>query len=74
MGRHRESVFNKREMEVIALIGKGMNNEDIAEKMCISERTVQCHQKNIKKKCGLHRHPESLSSIIQSIFPERIGQ
>ncbi len=39
-----------REIEVIRLIEKEFNNKQIADTLCISERTVETHRKNIFRK------------------------
>jgi two-component system NarL family response regulator len=36
-----------REMEVLKLVAKGMNNRDIAKQLFISENTVKNHIRNI---------------------------
>lgn len=40
-------VLSSREIEVLNLIAKEYNNEEIAEKLFISERTVEAHRRNI---------------------------
>lgn len=40
-------VLSSRELEVLKLIAKELNNEQIAEKLFISERTVEAHRRNI---------------------------
>jgi len=40
-------VLSSREIEVLNLIAKEYNNEQIAEKLFISERTVEAHRRNI---------------------------
>lgn len=40
-------VLSAREIEVLNLIAKEYNNEQIAEKLFISERTVEAHRRNI---------------------------
>ena len=47
-----ESSLTDRELEVLALITKENSNKQIAEKMHISERTVETHRKNIFRKTG----------------------
>ena len=47
-----ESALTDREREVLALITKENSNKQIAEKMHISERTVETHRKNIFRKTG----------------------
>lgn len=39
--------LSSREIEVLTLIAKEYNNEQIAEKLFISERTVEAHRRNI---------------------------
>lgn len=68
MGRHREDVFNKREMEILVLVSQGLSNSSVAHKLGISLPTVHKHIESIRKKTGLHTHPQSLSSILQMIF------
>ena len=41
-----------RELEVLGLIGKGFSNEEIAEKVFISKRTVDTHKNNLISKTG----------------------
>lgn len=47
-----ESVLTDRELEVLKLITKENSNKKIADKMHISERTVETHRKNIFRKTG----------------------
>lgn len=47
-----ESALTDRELEVLKLITKENSNRQIAEKMHISERTVETHRKNIFRKTG----------------------
>lgn len=42
-----KDILTKREKEVVSYIAKELTNEEIAEKMFISLRTVQTHRKNI---------------------------
>jgi two-component system nitrate/nitrite response regulator NarL len=44
--------LTRRELEIIKLIGAENTNGEIAEKLFISERTVETHRKNIFKKTG----------------------
>jgi len=45
--------FTGRELEVLRLIADGKNNEDIAEKLFLSVRTVEKHITNIYSKMGV---------------------
>jgi len=42
--------LSEREIEIVRLIEKEFNNKQIAEKLFISERTVETHRKNIFRK------------------------
>jgi DNA-binding NarL/FixJ family response regulator len=44
--------FTKREIEVLALICEGMSNDEIAEELFISERTVIGHKSKLLAKTG----------------------
>jgi len=41
-----------RELEVLKLIGKGFSNDEIAQKLFISKRTVDTHKNNLISKTG----------------------
>lgn len=44
--------LRKRELEVLALICKGMSTKSIADKLFLSLHTVTTHRRNIQKKLG----------------------
>jgi DNA-binding NarL/FixJ family response regulator len=47
-------VLTPREMEVLTLVAEGMTNQDIADHLSISIKTVQAHRANVMDKLGLH--------------------
>jgi DNA-binding NarL/FixJ family response regulator len=47
------SVLTPRELEVLALVGTGRANKEIAAELSISERTARTHVSNILRKLGL---------------------
>ena len=49
-----------REMEVLKLVAKGLNNRDIAKDLFISENTVKNHIRNILEKLQLHSRMEAV--------------
>ena len=52
--------LTEREMEVLRLVAKGMNNRDIAKELYISENTVKNHIRNILEKLHLHSRMEAV--------------
>ena len=49
------ALLTHREKEILQLVAERNNNTQIAEKLCISRRTVEIHRSHIMKKLGLHR-------------------
>ncbi len=49
-----------RELEVLKLVAKGMNNRDIGSELFISENTVKNHVRNILEKLHLHSRMEAV--------------
>lgn len=47
-----------REVEVLKLISSGMTNQQMADKFCISVRTVEAHKSNIMKKLKINSTAE----------------
>jgi DNA-binding NarL/FixJ family response regulator len=49
-----------RELQVLKLVAKGMNNRDIGAELFISENTVKNHVRNILEKLHLHSRMEAV--------------
>ncbi|MDQ3645509.1 MAG: response regulator transcription factor [Actinomycetota bacterium] len=49
-----------RELEVLKLVAKGLNNRDIGAELFISENTVKNHVRNILEKLHLHSRMEAV--------------
>ena len=43
-----------REMEVLKLVAEGYTNQEIADQLVLSIKTVQAHRANVMEKLGLH--------------------
>jgi DNA-binding NarL/FixJ family response regulator len=49
-----------RELEVLRLVARGLNNKDVAKQLFISENTVKNHVRNILEKLQLHSRMEAV--------------
>lgn len=59
-----------REIEVLKLFGEGMTNQEIADKLFISIRTVESHKSNIMKKINLRTTVDLVKFAIRNNIVE----
>ena len=57
--------LTERELEVLRLVAKGMNNREIARQLFISENTVKNHVRNILEKLQLHSRMEAVMYAVR---------
>ncbi|MEJ2568937.1 MAG: LuxR C-terminal-related transcriptional regulator [Anaerolineales bacterium] len=57
--------LSEREMEVLALIGEGLSNQEIAERLAITLHTVKKHTSNIYGKLGVNSRTQALARARQ---------
>ena len=59
-GEDRSSYDNltAREKEILTMIGDGLTNAEIAERVSLSVHTIQTHRSNIMEKLGLHNRAQ----------------
>ncbi|PQJ45842.1 DNA-binding response regulator [Vibrio campbellii] len=55
--------LTKREREVLGLVVKGMKNQEMADLLCVSLRTIEVHRSNVMKKL----EAESLAMLIHKV-------
>ena len=57
--------LTNREIEVLKLVAKGLNNRDVATELFISENTVKNHVRNILEKLQLHSRMEAVMYAVR---------
>jgi DNA-binding CsgD family transcriptional regulator len=57
--------ISKREAEILLLIHEGLSNQQIADKLFLSENTIKKHISNIFQKLGVERRTEAIKKAIE---------
>jgi len=61
----RAPKLTDRELEVLNLVARGLNNREIADKLYISENTVKNHVRNMLEKLQLHSRIEAVMYAVR---------
>jgi len=62
---HKEKVLSERETEVLRLATQGLNNQEIADKLFLSLRTVQAHLGHIFNKLRVSSRTEAVVKALK---------
>lgn len=62
--------LTEREVEVLKLVAKGRSNQEIAEKLIVSERTVGAHVSNILRKLHLANRTQAALYALRKGFTD----
>jgi len=65
--------LTSRELEVLRLLGEGLNNKEIAETLCITEGTVKNHVSNLIQKLALRDRTQAAIFAVRygiTVFPQ----
>ncbi len=57
--------LTKREKEILYLLGEGLTNREISEKLYLSKRTIDNHRYSVMKKLGFSRRSEIVEFLIK---------
>ena len=64
--KHRPAGITAREMDVLSCIGEGLSNQEIADRLCVSEKTVKNHLTSIFKKLGVTDRTQALVYVLKN--------
>lgn len=64
-------VFSDRELEILRFICKGRSNEQIADILFISEKTIATHRRNIMKKAKVNKSTELILWALDNKIVEK---
>ena len=70
-------LLSEREIEVLALIGQGLSNEEVARQLRLAAKTVETHRGNIMRKLDLHSTRKLIRFALESgvaQIPAKRGQ
>ncbi|WP_238343052.1 response regulator transcription factor [Nocardioides cynanchi] len=60
--------LSSREAEVIALIASGLNNQEIADRACLSLNTIKTYIRSAYRKIGVERRPQAVLWAVENGF------
>jgi DNA-binding NarL/FixJ family response regulator len=63
-------VLSDWERAILSLIGQGLSDEEIAERLNLSPRTVQTHRSNILRKLDLKGTPKLIAFAVENGFTQ----
>ncbi len=59
-------ILSDRELQVLELVGEGLNNQSIGEKLELSPKTIARHRERIMKKLNMHSRTELVKFAIRT--------
>lgn len=65
-------VLSDREQEILDLVAQGLRNKEIAQKLCIAEKTVKNHVSNILKALQVNSRTEAAMKAVKSKLVEKM--
>ena len=66
----QERGLSKRESEVVILVVQGLTNKQVADRLCVAEKTVKFHLTNVYKRMKISRRSQIIWTLPMSQFIE----
>lgn len=63
--------LTKTERRIVALVCEGLTNPQIADRLCVSPRTVQGHLLNVFKKLNVATRTQLVAKAVRAEMQER---
>jgi DNA-binding NarL/FixJ family response regulator len=61
--------LSRREADVAELVSKGLSNKDVAERLCVCEKTVKFHLTSVYRKMGIKSRAQLIVKCIGTDSP-----
>ncbi len=61
-------LLSPREQEILRLLGEGLANEQVAERVGVSPQTIHSYRRNIMVKLGIHSTPQLIRYALEKGF------
>lgn len=68
----RVGQLSRRERDVLRLLREDLSNREMAERLGLSERTVEGHRNNVYRKLAVHNRAQLLA-VLDAIGQDRIA-
>ena len=66
----QEKGLSKRESEVVILVVQGLTNKQVADRLCVAEKTVKFHLTNVYKRMRISRRSQIIWTLPMAQFIE----